>query len=186
MIKKITTVWISFCVFMAVLVLIAFCGCENKTETAMKEYRQIQNKIVHAQKDLDAIIERAKEVNMQEHVKKYNAEIRKLTNERLKLHSDISKLRKEIKLAQAEVDGTISYLVTLELKQSHFSLNPAKHIKDAMNAVEFTIPVSKDFYNELKEGEKMLEEFRGGSFWTEGSFGDWNVTVVKKEIKIEK
>ena len=70
----------------------------------------------------------------------------------------------------------------LEMKQSHFTLDIGKHLKDAANAVSFPIEASKEFYEGVTEGTVLSDEFRKGSFWTEGSIGSWTITVVKKQI----
>ena len=75
------------------------------------------------------------------------------------------------------------YILTLEIKQSHFTLNLMTHAKDKWNAVKLQIPVDKEFYDSVKQGEKISETFRTASFILNGSFGDMNVTVLKKEEK---
>lgn len=75
------------------------------------------------------------------------------------------------------------YILTLEIKQSHFTLNLMTHAKDKWNAVKLQIPVDKEFYDSVREGEKISETFRTASFILNGSFGDMNVTVLKKEEK---
>lgn len=76
------------------------------------------------------------------------------------------------------------YILTLKLKQSHFTLDLFEHAKDAMNAIEFDIPVDAEFYHSVSVGTKVVDEFRAGSFIMNGSFGDWDMTVVNKQIKI--
>jgi hypothetical protein len=75
------------------------------------------------------------------------------------------------------------YILKIRLKQSHFSLSIKKHIKDAINAVEFELPVDKDFYDSVSEGTELVDKFRFGSFVLYGSFGDWKMTVKEKEIR---
>jgi hypothetical protein len=72
-------------------------------------------------------------------------------------------------------------VVTLELSQTHYTLDIWEHLKDAANAVEFDIPVDCDYYNTLRVGEELEDSFRMGSLLIRGSFGDWNVEVVKKK-----
>lgn len=79
--------------------------------------------------------------------------------------------------------NTPKYIVTFELRQTHFTLDVWEHAKDAMNVIEFEIPVDRDFYNEVSVGTKVLSEFRTGSFLLNGSFGDWEMTVKRKEIR---
>jgi hypothetical protein len=51
-----------------------------------------------------------------------------------------------------------------------------------MNAIEFDIPVDKDFYDEVKIGDEILDDFRMGSFIMNGSFGDWKMEVTHKRM----
>ena len=71
----------------------------------------------------------------------------------------------------------------MRLKQSHFSIDLMKHTKDDMNAIEFELPVSKEFYDKVKNGTNIVDDFRTGSFILNGSFGDWKMKVIKKEIR---
>jgi hypothetical protein len=75
------------------------------------------------------------------------------------------------------------YILKIRLKQSHFSLSIKKHIKDAINAVEFELPVDKDFYDSVSVGTELVDKFRFGSFVLYGSFGDWKMTVKEKEVR---
>lgn len=78
--------------------------------------------------------------------------------------------------------GAVKYIITFKLKQSHFSLDIDKHIKDAMNAIKFNIMVDKDFYNSVEVGDKVVNDFRVGSFIMNGSFGNWKMKVIDKQI----
>jgi len=76
-------------------------------------------------------------------------------------------------------------VITVEMSQSHFTLDLGKHLKDAMNKVKFKIPVSCAFYDRVKIGDNLLkmggqDSFRWGSFLVEGSVGDWKIMVVAK------
>lgn len=73
--------------------------------------------------------------------------------------------------------GADAYYVTVHLKQSHFSLDPGTHIKDAMNAVDFALPTAKARYEQLHRGEDLVDAFRAASFWIEGSVGDTKLTI---------
>lgn len=74
------------------------------------------------------------------------------------------------------------YVVTLEIKQSHFTLDPFEVLKDNMNAIELPILVSKEYYEAVEVGTVLDNSFRVGSFIMNGSIGNWNITVIKKEI----
>ena len=76
----------------------------------------------------------------------------------------------------------------LKLKESHFSLDIGKHIKNSMNAVEFIMPVSKAYYDEVSVGQNILEGkgFRGASLFFSGSISDYTLTIVDKQDSITK
>ena len=176
--KKLLTI-----ILMTVLIL---CGCENKKDIYEKELKAMRNQILNAQKDYEVIIEETQEIKMKETVKQYLEEKNKLQSEKNRLTQEVNKINKDVELKKATIEGRTVYLITVQLKQSHLSLDPGVHIKDSMNAVEFQFPTNKEYYDSVKEGQKILEKFRSGSFWVEGSFGDWNVTAIKKEIIIKK
>lgn len=75
------------------------------------------------------------------------------------------------------------YMLKLRLKQSHLSLSIKKHIKDAVNAIEFELPVDKEFYDSVSEGTEIIDKFRFGSMVLYGSLGDWEMTVKEKYLK---
>ena len=71
--------------------------------------------------------------------------------------------------------------ITVKLSQTHFTLDLWEHAKDAMNTVEFKLPVSCSFYDEVKVGDSLLtDKFRGGSLLVNGSIGNWNLDVIGK------
>ena len=102
------------------------------------------------------------------------SEITQLKAEKAEISDDIKQLK--------DSSGVERYMVTIEIKQSHFSFDISEHMKDKANAVEITIPVDKAFYNKVDEGTVIDDSFRAGSFWMKGSFGSWDIKVVDKEI----
>ena len=99
------------------------------------------------------------------------------------LESKSAKLKEEIQRRGLIVDGkTPVHILKIEIHQSHFSLNPMTHIKDAANAFEFEIPVTESFYDSAEVGKNLQEKFRAGSFFLSGSIGDWNVRCTGKRI----
>lgn len=70
-----------------------------------------------------------------------------------------------------------AYFVNVDLRQSHFSLDPFKHMADSWNASQFPLPTSKALYEKLKKGDNLVDEFRSASFWIEGSIGNTEMTV---------
>ena len=73
--------------------------------------------------------------------------------------------------------------MTLEIKQTHFTLKISEHLKDAMNAIEIQIPVDKEYYDSVEVGQNIADEFRMGSLVFKGTFGNFKVSVIKKEIQ---
>lgn len=73
------------------------------------------------------------------------------------------------------------YILTLEIKQSHFSLDIAEHAKDSMNTLKIEIPVDKDYYYSLNKGDYIVDNFRMGSLLMKGSFGKWKIRVIDKK-----
>lgn len=74
------------------------------------------------------------------------------------------------------------YIVVIEVKQSHFSLDINKHLKDSMNKVEIAIPVDQQFYDSVRKGDKLNNDFRIGSLITSGSIGSWDIRIKDKQI----
>jgi hypothetical protein len=106
-----------------------------------------------------------------------NTELENLKKENATLAAQVSAMKNG-------VNGKApKYFLKLRLKQSHFSLSIKKHIKDAVNSVDFELPVDKEFYDSVSKGTELVDEFRFGSFVLSGSFGDWELTVKEKYVK---
>ncbi len=105
------------------------------------------------------------------------------------LKNEIAELQEEKRTLETEIidikeeNGTARYVVTFRVKQSHFTLDIGEHIKDAINEITIEIPVDKEYYDNLSVGDIISNEFRTGSLIMHGSFGNWNISVDKKEIK---
>lgn len=80
-------------------------------------------------------------------------------------------------------DSEPYYLVTLQIKQSTFTLDIGEHIKNKMNAMNMTIAVDKRFYKSVKVGQEISKSFKTGSLLFNGDFSNLKVTVIKKQIK---
>lgn len=76
-----------------------------------------------------------------------------------------------------------TYTVRFKLSQSHFTLDPFEHVKDHMNAIEFSMPVSREFYEKVHPGSEIVDSFRAGSFLFRGSLGSWDLHVVGKHVQ---
>ncbi len=95
----------------------------------------------------------------------------------------IKHLDQDIKEKVIIADGRIpKYVLRLHLKQSHVSHSITEHIKDNINAIDFDLPVDKEFFDSVKEGDNIVHGFRSGSFIMNGSFGNWEMTVKDKSI----
>ena len=106
-----------------------------------------------------------------------NAEVKQLKKENALLVEQINALK-----AGSGVKAP-KYVLKLRLKQANFSLSIKKHIKNAVNAIDFELPVDKEFYDSVSEGTEIIDKFRFGSFVLGGSFGDWEMTVKGKEVR---
>ena len=111
-----------------------------------------------------------------------NAEIDGLKSEISELENQRDSLKSEI--ADIKVDnGTAKYIVTFNIKQSHFTLDLSEHMKDEMNDISIQIPVDKEYYDSVEVGDTIADNFRMGSLVMKGSFGNWDITVEDKEIQ---
>lgn len=70
-----------------------------------------------------------------------------------------------------------AYYVRVDLRQSHFSLNPFTHANDSWNAVDFALPTARTRYQQLQAGDNLVDEFRTASLFITGSIGDTKMTV---------
>lgn len=109
-------------------------------------------------------------------------EISELQEKKTDLQNEVSELE-NITVEKKEKNGTAKYVLTLEIKQSHFTLDISEHLKDSMNAIEIQIPVDKEYYDSVEVGQNIADEFRMGSLVFKGTFGDFKVSVIKKEIQ---
>lgn len=109
-------------------------------------------------------------------------EIMGLQEQRAYIESEIDALNNVVVERKDEM-GTAKYVLTLELRQSHFSFDVTEHFKDALNTMEIQIPVDKEYYEAVEIGQDIVNEFRMGSFVFKGSAGNFKVTVKDKEIQ---
>lgn len=119
---------------------------------------------------------------------KLSTEVGVLKDQIVTLKSEISAL--EIQKADLEKEvidtkvenGTAKYVVTFNIKQSHFTLDISQHLKDSMNDISIQVPVDKEYYDSIEIGDTIDDSFRMGSLLFCGSFGNWDITVENKEI----
>lgn len=73
------------------------------------------------------------------------------------------------------------YVLTLEVRQTHISLDFTEHLKDMANRLTIEIPVDKDYYDSCFVGKDIAKEFRVGSLLAKGSFGNLRIRVIDKK-----
>lgn len=80
--------------------------------------------------------------------------------------------------------NTVHYL-SLEFRQSSFTLSIGQHIRDAANSFSITIPTTKEFYNSVGVGDELGSKFKGASFILSGNIGKRKVIVKDKFTRKE-
>lgn len=124
----------------------------------------------------------SEEENLNANINELNTKVEQLKSEIAELEETRDTLKAEITDIKVE-SGTAKYIVTLNIKQSHFTLDLSEHLKDSMNDISIQLPVDKEFYDSVNVGDTINDSFRMGSLIFKGSFGSWKVTVEKKEVK---
>lgn len=120
--------------------------------------------------------------------KELSANIIKLEKMASELEEDVYNLEAQKIMLENEIrdikiqSNTAKYIVTLNIKQSHFTLDLGQHLKDEMNDISIQIPVDKEYFDSINVGDTIADNFRMGSLIFKGSFGNWKVTVQAKEI----
>ena len=111
-----------------------------------------------------------------------NEDVAKLESEIVQLEAERDRLNEEI--LDTKIDNNLAkYVITFNIKQTHFTLDIGEHLKDAMNDISIEIPVDKEYYDSVEVGDTIDDSFRVGSFIWKGSFGNWKVTVESKDIR---
>lgn len=109
----------------------------------------------------------------------YQQEVQARQNELSQISAQRTMMENEIKFAK----GKVVYFLKVEISKSSFTLSISQHIADAANAVEWEIPVDKDFYDAVHVGQTLNESFNAGSFWMKGKFSSNNIKVIDKYTK---
>jgi hypothetical protein len=73
-------------------------------------------------------------------------------------------------------------LLTLEVRQLHWTLDPLEIAKDHINALQFDLPADPAFCKDVTVGTLLDEKFRWGSWLFRQNYGQWSVRVVGKRI----
>ena len=117
-----------------------------------------------------------------------SADVTKLETEVLKLQSEIAVLEADKHALEESItdvkveNGTAKYVLTINIKQTHFTLDIGQHLKDSMNDISIQIPVDKENFDSVNVGDVIDDSFRMGSLFFKGSFGSWDITVEDKQI----
>lgn len=111
-----------------------------------------------------------------------NEDVTKLESEITQLEAERDRLNEEVLNTKID-NGLAKYVITFNIKQTHFTLDIGEHLKDSMNDISIEIPVDKEYYDSVEVGDIIDDSFRMGSFIWKGSFGNWKVTVESKDIR---
>lgn len=144
------------------LTVIAFTSCDEIRMQERADLKDEINNLRYEKNNLSKSVENLRETNTI-------------------LMNEVSNLRTEKSAFSSEYEPV--YLLTLEIKQSTFTLDLAEHAKNAINAITLQIPVSYTFYNKVSIGQNISEEFKYGSLILNGDFSKLKVKVKNKEIK---
>lgn len=111
-------------------------------------------------------------------------EVEQLQSEWENVRDSIAIQLSKLEVAEKRSEGNEpTYIVRFKLSQFHLTLDIGQHVKDEMNAAQFEMPVDEDFYYAVKKDMRIVDDFRVGSFILNGSFGEWDLRVIDKEIR---
>jgi hypothetical protein len=83
---------------------------------------------------------------------------------------------------RATAGAAAACVLTLEVRQNHWTLDPLEYAKDHINAMSFDIPADRAFCDGVQPGTVLDERFRWGSWLIRQNYGHWTVRVVGKAI----
>lgn len=144
------------------LTVIAFTACD---EIRMKERADLKDEINNLRYEKDNL----------------SKSVTNLRETKSKLEKEVSELRTEKSAFTSDYEPV--YLLTLEIKQSTFTLDLVEHAKNTINAITLQIPVSSTFYNKVSIGQNISEKFKYGSLILNGDFSKLKVKAKNKEVK---
>lgn len=122
-----------------------------------------------------------KEEMLNEDIIKLETRVSELETEIFNLETEKDILENEI--IDIKIDNDIAkYVVTFNIKQTHYTLDISQHLKDAVNDITIQIPVDKEYYDAVEIGDTIADDFRMGSLIFKGSWGSWDITVKDKSI----
>jgi hypothetical protein len=114
---------------------------------------------------------------------KYENSVEHLKKKKQTLVKSISTLKEDEHYLKMVASGKKPlYILKLKVAQSSVTLDIGQHMKDGMNASEFEIPVSKEYYDKLSVGDDLSDKFKTGSLIMGGTWGSMVVSVKNKRI----
>ena len=123
--------------FLILFVIPLFWGCESEEKV---------------KSDIDRL--KATRTELQTEVRPLADNVAKLRSEKADLEVELTQLN--LSLSEQRKGKRPVYLLTLELKQSHVTLDLKKLAKDEMNAIKFTLAVDQDLYNSVEKGDNIV------------------------------
>jgi hypothetical protein len=87
-----------------------------------------------------------------------------------------------IELSKVLQSKNPKYILTLHYEATSMSLDINEHIKNSANAFDFEIPVDAEYYHQVNVGQTLVDEFKRGSAFVNGKFGNSEITVTNKRI----
>lgn len=74
------------------------------------------------------------------------------------------------------------YILTLEVKQTTYTLDLDEHVKNHLNTIELQFPTSKEFYNKVKINDYISDDVKYGSLMFNNDFSKLKIKVKNKHI----
>lgn len=148
------------------LFALALCGCRHELDDAELELSLVRSALSQEQDNLARL----------------SADV--VETERLSAlaHGTLTAALADV---EANCAAKALHVLRLEVRQGHrWSLNPMKHIKDALNASEFEIAVDADYFAAVSVGQELTNEFRVGSAVLRGSISSMTVKVTGKRVEL--
>lgn len=149
------------------LCLLVLGGCSNQVDEAREDLAYIQAATAEQRAAYDRVAAQVEAAN-----------------------KTAAEARGALQAAEQDIEANCAalqlHILKLQVRQAHrWSLNPMKHVKDAINASEFEIPVDHDFYAAVHVGQELSNEFRVGSAVLRGSISSMVVTVLAKRVELK-
>ena len=110
------------------------------------------------------------------------AKNKKVLAEATRLRDSICKINP--KECYENISNNPNYILTLKVQKASMSLSISRHVSDAMDAFEVSIPVDIRFYNKVNIGDEIGEGYNTGNFIMRGSnLSKTKIVVINKHIE---